>query len=212
MRLDEGEFGVFSRSPSQASARTRAEDWPRRNPVVKIRQSRQILIRTGVYLGNVGSVGRGRGHRSDGPVHPCLDPSIASAAVTRLTSKFAKTERKRQDNSIRRAAKRGLMTEVARIRGPIRTHPSGLMKAARRPPHETLDRQARSADLTVIRQSTWGMSVESHQKGQVQSTKAFTPMRLKSYIAVDTEAIAGELEKYFKSGSGKAIAMKRFLE
>ncbi len=86
------------------------------------------------------------------------------------------------------------------------------MKAARRPPRETLDRQAKSADLTVIRQSTWGMAVESHQKGQVQSTKAFTPMRLKSYIAVETEAIAGEVGKYFKSGSGKTIAIKIFLK
>ena len=72
----------------------------------------------------------------------------------RVTSKLAKTEQKRQDSSVRRAAKRGRMTEVARIRGPIRTHPSGLMKAARRPPHETLDRQAKSGELSVIRQST----------------------------------------------------------
>lgn len=53
---------------------------------------------------------------------------------------------------------------------------------------------------------------ESHQKGQVQSTKAFTPMTLKSYVAVETEVTARELEKYFKSGSGKAIAIKRFLK
>jgi putative endonuclease len=50
----------------------------------------------------------------------------------------------------------------------------------------------------------------SHQKGQVQSTKAFVPMQLKSYVAVETETIARELEKYFKSGSGKAVALKRF--
>ncbi|MFZ5930403.1 MAG: GIY-YIG nuclease family protein [Pseudomonadota bacterium] len=53
---------------------------------------------------------------------------------------------------------------------------------------------------------------ESHQKEQVQSTKAYAPMMLKSYVAVETEAIARELEKYFKSGSGKAIALKRFLK
>jgi hypothetical protein len=39
------------------------------------------------------------------------------------------------------------MTELVRIRCPIRTHPSGLMKAARRPPHETLDEQPKSGDL-----------------------------------------------------------------
>lgn len=53
---------------------------------------------------------------------------------------------------------------------------------------------------------------ESHRKGQVQSTKAFMPMKLKSYVAVETECTARELEKYFKSGSGKAIAKKRFLK
>jgi putative endonuclease len=53
--------------------------------------------------------------------------------------------------------------------------------------------------------------VTSHQKGQVQSTKSFAPMKLKSYVAVETERKARELEKYFKSGSGKAIAMKRIL-
>lgn len=51
---------------------------------------------------------------------------------------------------------------------------------------------------------------DSHQKKQVQSTKAYVPVVLKSYIAVETEATARGLEKYFKSGSGKAIAKKRF--
>jgi putative endonuclease len=51
----------------------------------------------------------------------------------------------------------------------------------------------------------------SHQKGQVQSTKAYCPVKLRSYVAVETETKARELEKYFKSGSGKAIALKRFL-
>lgn len=50
----------------------------------------------------------------------------------------------------------------------------------------------------------------THQKGQVQSTKAFIPVKLKSYVAVETETIARELEQYFKSGSGKAVANKRF--
>jgi predicted GIY-YIG superfamily endonuclease len=53
--------------------------------------------------------------------------------------------------------------------------------------------------------------VASHQKGQVQSTKAYGPVKLRSYVAVETETKARELEKYFKSGSGKAIALKRFL-
>lgn len=54
--------------------------------------------------------------------------------------------------------------------------------------------------------------VESHKAGQVQSTKAFLPLDLKSYVAVETEEHARELEKYFKTGSGKAIALKRFIK
>lgn len=51
----------------------------------------------------------------------------------------------------------------------------------------------------------------SHQAGQVLSTKAYPPALLKSYIAVEMEEHARELEAYFKSGSGKAIALKRFI-
>jgi hypothetical protein len=41
-------------SPTQASARRRAEGWQRRRGLVKIRKSLQIFRRTGVYLENVG--------------------------------------------------------------------------------------------------------------------------------------------------------------
>lgn len=54
--------------------------------------------------------------------------------------------------------------------------------------------------------------LKSHQTANVQSTKAFIPITLKSYVAVETESHARELEQYFKSGSGKAIAMKRFIK
>lgn len=50
-----------------------------------------------------------------------------------------------------------------------------------------------------------------HSRGEVNSTKAYLPAVLKSYIAVETEAHARQLEVYFKSGSGKAFAKKRFL-
>jgi len=49
----------------------------------------------------------------------------------------------------------------------------------------------------------------SHQRGQVNSTKADLPVTLKSYVAALTERHARELERYFKSGSGKAFAKKR---
>jgi hypothetical protein len=86
----------------------------------------------------------------------------------RVTAILNKPERKRRDRSVRRTAKRGRVIEVARIRGPIRTHPSGLMKPARHLPHETLDRQAKSGDRAVIRQSTWGMSDELTVRNHVK--------------------------------------------
>ena len=54
--------------------------------------------------------------------------------------------------------------------------------------------------------------LKSHNEGGVHSTKPFIPVTLKSYVAVETEAHARKLEKYFKSGSGKAIAKKRLIE
>jgi len=51
----------------------------------------------------------------------------------------------------------------------------------------------------------------AHARGEVKSTKPFLPAVLKSYVAVSTEAHARQLEVYFKSGSGKAFAKKRFL-
>jgi predicted GIY-YIG superfamily endonuclease len=51
----------------------------------------------------------------------------------------------------------------------------------------------------------------SHEKGQVLSTKLFRPLVLKSYIAVEGEPHARRLERYFKSGSGKAFANKRLI-
>jgi predicted GIY-YIG superfamily endonuclease len=51
----------------------------------------------------------------------------------------------------------------------------------------------------------------SHQQGQVASTSANLPAVLRSYVAVTDEPSARRLEKYFKSGSGKAFAKKRFL-
>jgi putative endonuclease len=53
--------------------------------------------------------------------------------------------------------------------------------------------------------------VRSHQSGHVRSTRTYTPIVLSAYVAVETELQARQLERYFKSGSGKAFAMKRFL-
>ncbi|MBN8977624.1 MAG: GIY-YIG nuclease family protein [Rhizobiales bacterium] len=51
----------------------------------------------------------------------------------------------------------------------------------------------------------------SHQAGHVLSTRANLAAILKSYVAVETEDHARELETYFKSGSGKAVALKRLI-
>ena len=51
---------------------------------------------------------------------------------------------------------------------------------------------------------------ESHRFGHVTSTKGHLPVVLKAYIAVEAEANARQLERYFKTGSGKAFADKRF--
>ena len=51
----------------------------------------------------------------------------------------------------------------------------------------------------------------SHQMGHVPSTVAHRPVILKSYVAVQDGSHARRLERYFKSGSGKAFAKKRLL-
>jgi putative endonuclease len=52
--------------------------------------------------------------------------------------------------------------------------------------------------------------VKSHETGKVASTRLHRPVALRSYIAVHGEPLARTLERYFKSGSGKAFAKKRF--
>ena len=69
--------------------------------------------------------------------------------------------------------------------------------------------QLQNADTYVGSTNDLRRRISSHEMGQVKSTKAFLPVALKSYIAVQTETHARELEKYFKSGSGKAFANKR---
>jgi predicted GIY-YIG superfamily endonuclease len=52
----------------------------------------------------------------------------------------------------------------------------------------------------------------SHQNGHVVSTSKYLPAVLRSYVAVTDEVTVRRLERYFKSGSGKAFAKKRFLQ
>lgn len=50
-----------------------------------------------------------------------------------------------------------------------------------------------------------------HNERLVLSTKHYAPFEIEAYVAVKTEKRARELEKYFKTGSGKAVLKKRIL-
>jgi len=52
--------------------------------------------------------------------------------------------------------------------------------------------------------------LSEHNNGETQSTKAYLPHDLEAYVAVGTEKKARVLEKYFKTGSGKAILKKEY--
>jgi len=53
--------------------------------------------------------------------------------------------------------------------------------------------------------------IEEHNNGSVQATKAYQPLKLVAYIAVQSKETAYALEKYLKTGSGKAFLNKRIL-
>ncbi len=50
-----------------------------------------------------------------------------------------------------------------------------------------------------------------HNEGKVRSTRAYRPLKLVGFVGVETEQKARELERYFKTGSGKAVLKKRFM-
>ena len=53
--------------------------------------------------------------------------------------------------------------------------------------------------------------LQKHNRGEVQSTKHYRPIILAAYVAVRDKERAAALEKYFKTGSGRAILEKRIL-
>ena len=55
------------------------------------------------------------------------------------------------------------------------------------------------------------MRLKEHNSGSNKSTKPHIPFELEAYIAVQSEEVAKELEKYFKTGSRIAFARKRIL-
>lgn len=54
--------------------------------------------------------------------------------------------------------------------------------------------------------------IDRHQKGHVPATKDRLPISLEFYIAIQDKYKAFELEKYFKSGSGRAFINKHFTQ
>ena len=66
-------------------------------------------------------------------------------------------------------------------------------------------------DIYVGFSSNLKQRFKAHNDGKVPATAGFLPVKLKSYVAVEAKEKAMTLEKYFKSGSGKALAIKRFL-
>jgi putative endonuclease len=71
--------------------------------------------------------------------------------------------------------------------------------------------QLNNGDIYVGSTNDLKRRVAEHAAGEVISTSRLLPLKLRSYTAVETEAVARSLEKYFKSGSGKALAKRRFL-
>ncbi|MGH9468513.1 MAG: GIY-YIG nuclease family protein [Terriglobales bacterium] len=67
-----------------------------------------------------------------------------------------------------------------------------------------------NGDLYVGSTNDLRHRLDCHNSGYVTSTKNLIPATLKSYIAVHDRPVARTLERYFKSGSGKAFANKRF--
>jgi putative endonuclease len=71
--------------------------------------------------------------------------------------------------------------------------------------------QLSNGDIYVGSTNNLKRRFSSHQAGYVYSTRAYLAVVLRSYVAVETEEHARELEVYFKSGSGKAVALKRLI-
>jgi putative endonuclease len=68
-----------------------------------------------------------------------------------------------------------------------------------------------NGDISVGSTNDLRRRFASHKSGDVVSTRKYLPATLKSYVAVANEELARKLERYFKSGSGKAFTGKRFL-
>ncbi len=53
--------------------------------------------------------------------------------------------------------------------------------------------------------------LSEHNNGESQSTKAYVPFEVETFVVLNEEWKARKLEKYFKTGSGRAVLRKRIL-
>ncbi len=68
-----------------------------------------------------------------------------------------------------------------------------------------------NGDLYVGSTNDLKIRMRQHENGETPSLKSKLPVTLEGYVAVKTEAKARQLEKYFKTGSGRAVVNKRIL-
>ena len=69
----------------------------------------------------------------------------------------------------------------------------------------------KNKDIYVGSTNNLKRRLAEHKSLKCLSTKYLTPVKLLAYIVLPNESRARKLEKYFKTGSGKAILKKRIL-
>ena len=69
----------------------------------------------------------------------------------------------------------------------------------------------KDGDLYVGSTNNLRRRLADHNSGEVDSTRHRAHFTMEAYVAVRDKAKAIELEKYFKTGSGKAVLLKRIL-
>ena len=128
---------------------------------------------------------RGGGHRPHGQGHPNCDPPPSSATVMCETAIPTKTNQKRQDRYVWRTEKRHRWARVIGGRSDLPAF--GRPGASQgRKGRKTIDRQAKSGELSRPRHSTWGMSDEVIRGRDARSSERFS---LNRQFVVDPETV-----------------------
>jgi predicted GIY-YIG superfamily endonuclease len=72
-------------------------------------------------------------------------------------------------------------------------------------------KSARDKGLVIGATDDISRQLSRHNSGEVEATKNRMPLILEAYIAVKDKTRATALEKYFNTGTGRAILNKRIL-